>query len=131
MTKDIYFLTLDDALQIHADQVKRYGGKTGLRDQGLLESALSQARMSFGGKHVHKTLHEMAAAYLFHVSKNHPFFDGNKRVGLVCALAFLKLNNQPIIYNPKQVEDLVMNVAGADSGKQAIAQFFLEKKSAM
>ncbi|HYQ81440.1 MAG TPA: Fic family protein, partial [Anaeromyxobacteraceae bacterium] len=72
------FLTLDEVLALHADQIGRYGGSPGLRDLGLLESALAAPRATFGGEHLHGSLPEMAAAYLFHLVRNHPFVDGNK-----------------------------------------------------
>ena len=60
------FLGVQDILLIHADQIGRYGGARGLRDRGLLESAAAQPRATFGGKHLHADVFEMAAAYLFH-----------------------------------------------------------------
>ncbi len=75
------FLTLEDVLEIHALQLARYGGADGLRDPGLLESALAQPQASFGGDFVHESLFAMAAAYLFHIVSNHAFVDGNKRTG--------------------------------------------------
>lgn len=79
------FLEVDDVLEIHATQLDVYGGGAGLRDQGLLESAVAQPRASFGGDFAHEGLFAMAAAYLFHIVKNHPFVDGNKRTGLLSA----------------------------------------------
>ena len=75
------FLTKEYVTAIHADQINKYGGGQGLRDVGLLESALAQPRATFGGEWLHPTLFDMAAAYLFHLVENHPFLDGNKRVG--------------------------------------------------
>ena len=75
------FLTLDEVLRIHLDQIERYGGQSGLRDLGLLESAVNMPRASFAGRHAHTDLFEQAAAYLFHIVSNHPFIDGNKRTG--------------------------------------------------
>src|SRR5689334_11479004 len=86
------YLTLDEALAIHAHQITKYGGTLGIRDRGLLESALAMPEASFGGEALHASLSEQAAAYLFHLVKNRPFLDGNKRVGLACALVFLRLN---------------------------------------
>ena len=91
------FLSLDDALAIHELQLNRFGGAAGLRDQGLLESALAQPQTSFSGHYLHGDLYEMAAAYLFHIVSNHPFVDGNKRAGLLCALVFLQLNEVEIL----------------------------------
>ena len=76
-------LTTEDIFDIHDMQLGRYGGGEGLRDQGLLESALAQPRATFGGDFVHDSLFAMAAAYLFHIVSNHPFVDGNKRTGLL------------------------------------------------
>src|SRR5260370_603870 len=90
------FLTLDEVLEIHRDQIARYGGASGIGDVGLLQSALAQPPASFGGQFLHADLFEMAAAYLFHIVQNHPFIDGNKRVGTVAAIVFLKLNNHSI-----------------------------------
>lgn len=119
----IAFLTLDEVLAIHAHQVATYGGSPGLRDAGLLESAVAMPRVTFGGHHVHADLYEMSAAYLFHLVKNHPFVDGNKRVGLACALAFLRLNRVRISATDDELVALVMAVAGSDAGKSVAAVF--------
>ncbi|TMA39575.1 MAG: type II toxin-antitoxin system death-on-curing family toxin, partial [Deltaproteobacteria bacterium] len=74
--KDPRFLTLDEVLAIHSDQVRQYGGSGGIRDVGLLSSALAMPRASFGGQYLHPSLHEMAAACLLHLVQNHPFIDG-------------------------------------------------------
>lgn len=86
------FLTLEEVLLIHADQISRYGGSSGVRDEGLLASALAQPEAKFGDQFLHPTLAAQAAAYLFHLVKNHPFVDGNKRVGTATALVFLEVN---------------------------------------
>ena len=82
------FLALDEIVALQAVLLK-YGGDTGVRDFGLLQSALAMPEASFDGALLHPTLHEQAAAYLFHLVKNHPFVDGNKRVALAAALVFL------------------------------------------
>ena len=87
------FLTLAEVVEIHSDQLKRYGGQAGVRDFGLLESALARPEASFAGEWLHKNLHEMAAAYAYHLCQSYPFIDGNKRTGLACALVFLELND--------------------------------------
>ncbi len=76
------FLTLAEVIEIHVDQIKRYGGRQGIRDFGLLESALAQPEASFGGEWLHRDVYEMAAAYAYHICQNHPFIDGNKRTAL-------------------------------------------------
>ena len=90
MTPD--FISLQDVLSIHKDQIERYGGSLGVRDMGLLESAIAMPQAGFGGQYFHTDLFEMAAAYLFHLAKNHPFVDGNKRTALATCLVFLSEN---------------------------------------
>lgn len=90
------FLSLEDVLELHEMQLESYGGATGIRDSGLLESAVMMAQASFGGAYVHKTIFEMAAAYAFHIAENQPFVDGNKRTALASALVFLDWHNVEI-----------------------------------
>ena len=87
------FLTLDEVLEIHEQQIELYGGSHGVRDMNLLESALGVPQATFGGEHLHPTIAAMAAAYLFHIAQNHPFLDGNKRAGANAAITFLVLND--------------------------------------
>lgn len=77
---------------IHADLIKRYGGASGIRDRDLLASALAQPKMTAQKKFLHRTIFEKAAAYGFHVCRNHPFVDGNKRVAFVLMDIFLQKN---------------------------------------
>lgn len=121
----LYFLTLEDVLEIHSDQIKRYGGKEGIRSQHLLLSALAQPSSMFEGKYLHHSLYEKAAAYLFHICQNHPFIDGNKRVALVSTLIFLDLNHHSISYREEQLEDLVLSVAKGKIKKEQIVSFFV------
>jgi death-on-curing protein len=117
------FLTIDEILEIHTDQIARYGGMAGVRDVGLLQSALAQPQATFGGQFLHADLFDMAAAYLFHIVGNHAFIDGNKRVGAVAALVFLLLNNCDIKATNQELESLVLSVAQGQTEKEAIAQF--------
>ena len=124
MTAD--FLSLAEVLEIHRDQIERYGGKTGIRDMGLLQSALAMPAAGFGGRYLHGDLFEMAAAYLFlfHIVRNHPFVDGNKRTGAVAALVFLSLNGMEIEAGEDIFEQMVRAVAEGKMDKSAIAGFF-------
>jgi len=117
------FLTLDEVLAIHQDQIMRYGGTPGVRDLGLLQSALAQPCGTFGGQFLHANLMEMAAAYLFHLVQNHPFIDGNKRVGLVATLVFLEFNGKEIDAPDADLETLVLSVAQGQANKTAISSF--------
>ena len=120
------FLGFAEVLEIHRDQIERYGGKTGNRDLGLLQSALAMPAAGFGGRYLHGDLFEMAAAYLFHIVRNHPFVDGNKRTGAVAALVFLSLNGMEIEASEDIFEQTVRAVAEGKMDKSAIAGFFRE-----
>src|SRR5437660_10161305 len=111
------FLSLDEVLEIHCDQLARYGGAEGIRDLGLLQSALAQPAATFGGQFLHADLFEMAAAYLFHVVQNHAFVDGNKRVGTVAALVFLDLNAVDVAAPEDDLEALVVSAAQSQADK--------------
>lgn len=97
----IVFLTLAEVIDSHNNQIGLYGGTQGVRDHGLLRSALAQPQASFSDQWLHGDLFLMAAAYAYHISRNHPFLDGNKRVALACTLVFLELNDIEI-QDPKQ-----------------------------
>ena len=122
--KAVRFLSLEQVLAIHADQVRRYGGGLGVRDLGLLKSALAMPQASFSGQYLHPTLHEMAAAYLFHLSQAHAFVDGNKRVALATALTFFDLNGHELIADPDRLYDLCMRVAAGEASKADASVFF-------
>jgi death-on-curing protein len=116
-------LTLSDILRIHQDQLARYGGLDGVRDPGLLESSLAQPRATFDGQPLHPSLTAMAAAYLFHLVKNHPFLDGNKRTGAVAARVFLGINGHVFDPPAPEYEGIVRKVAGCSARKEEIASF--------
>ncbi len=118
------FLTLDDLLESHEEQIANYGGRPGIRDRGLLQSALAQPEVQFGGQFLHTDLFELAAAYLFHIAQNHPFIDGNKRVGLEAALLFLEINGIEMNATDEEYVDLVLRTAQAQTDKHTIAEFF-------
>jgi len=129
------FLTLVEVLEIHVDQIKLYGGSSGVRDQGLLEAALAQPESTFGGEYLHKDLFEMATAYLYHVVQNHPFVDGNKRVGTVASIVFLSINGIELSQTLDKVhgktgetelQRMVLAVASGRVMKPEIAEFLRE-----
>ena len=117
-------LTLDDILESHQNQIETYGGSHGIRDIGLLESAIAQPEASFDGQYLHADIFEMAAAYLYHLVMNHPFVDGNKRVGLEAALIFLEINNENLSASDEELVDLVLKTTAGQVGKREIAEFF-------
>ncbi len=115
------FLTLEEVLELHATRIERYGGSFGVRDPGLLQSALEQPRAMFGGQFLHEDIYAMAAAYLFHLVQNHAFIDGNKRIGLAAALSFLDINGIEIDADEDALTEMVLSVAEGQIDKEAIA----------
>lgn len=107
---EISFLDVHDCLLIHVNTIEREGGKPGVRDRGLLESALAMPRQQFGGNYLHEDLPAMAAAYLYHIAQNHPFIDGNKRVAVMVAYVFLDNNGIELTVPQKQLEDITLIV---------------------
>jgi death-on-curing protein len=111
MQEEIIFLSLEDVFLIHKNQINLYGGADGIRDLGLLESAINQPMVTFDGVSLHPSLFDKAAAYLYYLCKNHPFIDGNKRVALASSLVFLDMNGYDIL-DPKDIlYDFVIDVA--------------------
>ncbi|MEX2204933.1 MAG: type II toxin-antitoxin system death-on-curing family toxin [Myxococcota bacterium] len=126
----VVFLTLDEVLALHADQIDRYGGRPGIRDLGLLSSAVATPQASYEKTFLHQTLNEMAAAYLFHLVQNHPFIDGNERTGLIAAIAFLGLNDVSLTADPDALHRVVVGVASGSVTKAEVAVFLQQNTRA-
>ncbi|MCK4910147.1 MAG: type II toxin-antitoxin system death-on-curing family toxin [Thermodesulfovibrionales bacterium] len=122
--KEPVFLGLDEVVEIHRDQIERYGGHPGIRDVGLLKSAVAMPAAGSGEDYFHTDIHEMAAAYLFHIVRNHPFVDGNKRTGAVAAVVFLMMNGGVLHAGEASFEKMVRSVAEGDMDKAGVAKFF-------
>jgi len=120
----IAFLSLAEVLEIHQDQIARYGGEPGMRDTHLLRSALAMPMASFGGVPLHTDIFEMAAAYLFHLVQNHPFIDGNKRTAAMTAIVFLDMNGYVFDAKPGILSDFVLALARGEGCKSDISLFF-------
>jgi len=117
------FLTLQEILEIHRDQIERYGGRPGVRDLEILKSAAAMPAAGIKDRYLHSDLFEMASAYLFHIIRDHPFVDGNKRTGAAAALVFLLLNGVSIDVNDDELEEIVRGVAEGRVEKAAVAEF--------
>ncbi len=124
MKHEPLFLTFAEIIEIHDYQIEHFGGGEGLRDIELLKSAIGMPSATFGGEYLHPTILEMAAAYLYHLVENHPFVDGNKRVGAMAALIFLDLNGYDFDASDAEFTDMVLKVAGGKMLKAEITQFF-------
>jgi death on curing protein len=121
---EIAFLTLEDVLALHDELIQRYGGAPGIRDAGLLEAALAMPQAGFGGRYFHQFPHEMGAAYLFHLVRNHAFVDGNKRVALACAILFFKINQVPYSITEAEAVEITISAASGQIDKDAVTAFF-------
>jgi death-on-curing protein len=121
---DPEFLEVDDVFELHADSIARYGGDPGVRDQGLIESAVAAPRQSFGGQYLHKTIFEMAAAYAFHLAENQGFVDGNKRAGLAAATAFLAMNGYDLVERDDRLYTAMIAISSKTLDKAGLAQVF-------
>lgn len=115
------FLDTPTVLVLQSLLIMRYGGAEGLRDPGMLESALAQPRQGFGDQFAHAFPFEMAAAYAFHLAKNHPFVDGNKRIALMAAGAFLRMNGWDLISTGVEAADAVIAAVEGRLSKAELA----------
>lgn len=121
---EIRFLTLEQVLTIHQSMIARYGGEAGIRDVGLIESAVMMPRQSYGGELLHPSLAAMAAAYLFHLCGNHGFADGNKRTGVGAALVFLDANDHGLASTIDELEQITLDVASGVLDKERLIRLF-------
>jgi death-on-curing protein len=114
------FLTREDVLLIHTDQIQSFGGSLGLRDAGLLDSALAQPQAAFDGVLLHPTIYEQAAAYLYHLAMNHPFIDGNKRTAFAVMDTFLRVNGYGLTLTNDEAYDFVIAVVNQQVTKPCL-----------
>jgi death-on-curing protein len=117
----IRFIPDDIVPIIHRDQLRRYGGAPGIREPNLLASALAQPKMTAGGKYVHRTMFEKAAAYGYHVCRNHPFVDGNKRVAFILMVIFLERNGWDLRAKEEDAYPTMIDLASGKLTKRALA----------
>jgi len=126
MSAEPDFLSVEDVIQIHDEQIAAYGGAVGVRDQALLESAVAMPQVSFGEAYLHQDLAHMAAAYAFHIAQNQPFLDGNKRTGLVAALVFLDLNGITVLDPQEKLYEAMIAIAERRMDKGGLAELLRE-----
>jgi len=123
VSADPRFLSVDDVLAVHQDTMEQEGGLGGIREPGLLESAVLMPQQQFGGRYLHNGLAAMAAAYLFHIAQNHPFNDGNKRTAVMAALVFLDVNRVATLPPPDELEAITLSVAAGRTSKEALTEW--------
>ena len=120
------FLTLDEVLSLHAEQIRLFVRSCGICDLALFQSAVGSVEATFEGTFLHESIFAMAAAYLYGICRNHPFIDGNKRTGVAAALTFLEMNDVEVDADEDAFYDLVIGVAEGRVSKAAITVFLEE-----
>ncbi len=119
----IRFLPEELVMIIHSDLLRRYGGKAGLRDIALLQSALAQPKVTVARKFAHKSVFDKAAAYGFHLCNNHPFIDGNKRVAFVLMDLFLQRNGWEIAADEEDAYSLMIDLSSENVPKTKLSSW--------
>jgi death-on-curing protein len=123
---DPLFLSVAEVLALHDDQLRLYGGASGIRDAGALESAVATPAATFDQAFLHEDVFHMAAAYAFHIAENQPFVDGNKRTGLNAALVFLDINGFLVPDPDMRLHDAMIALSSRTLDKSGLAQLFRE-----
>lgn len=119
-TIEVLFLDVDEVVAIHARSIDKYGGSHGIRDYGLVESAVLAPQQTFGGEQLYPTIGAMAAAYWHGLVMNHAFVDGNKRIGLRVAVIFLAVNGYCLTQSSSEVEDVTMRLAQGEVSREEL-----------
>jgi death-on-curing protein len=125
------FLTLIEVLELHRRVLQQSGGALGIRDIGLLESAIAQPRMTFGGEELYPSLIEKAVALGFSIIMNHPFVDGNKRTGHAAMETFLVLNGMEINASVDEQEHVVLAIASGELGREIFVEWLQRNTAAI
>ncbi|MDE2890435.1 MAG: type II toxin-antitoxin system death-on-curing family toxin [Gemmatimonadota bacterium] len=120
------YLSLAEVIELHRRVIDQSGGAPGLRDTGRLESAVAQPRISFGGRDLYPSLIEKAGAICFSLVQNHPFVDGNKRLGHAAMEVFLILNGHEIGADVDEQETVIIGVASGQVSRESLVEWLTE-----
>ncbi len=126
----IEYLSVEQVVRLHDLQTERFGGASGLRDRGALEAAVARAQMTFGGEDLYPDLAAKAAALMHSLVQNHPFVDGNKRVGAHAMLLFLVANGHEPVCTPDELTEMVLAVARGEMSAEAITIWVRQRSRA-
>ena len=119
-------LSKNQVTALHSALIREFGGIDVIRDDGLLESALAAPFQPFGGEPVYPSLQAKAAQLGFGLIRNHPFVDGNKRIGAHTMLVFLAVNGIELRYEQQELIDIVLSVAAGQIDRQGLLQWILD-----
>lgn len=120
-------LTMDEIIHLYDKMIEQTGGLHGLRDKGLLESAIFSAAAYFDDVELYPSVEEKAARLAFALTSNHPFVDGNKRIGILVMLITLELNNKPITFTQQELIKLGLGIASGQCRYADILNWILER----
>jgi death on curing protein len=123
----VEYLSIGQLLALHAQQLRRYGGGTGVRDRGALESALARPAATFGGEDLYHDIADKAAALMHSLALNHPFVDGNKRVAAFGAIVFAESNGHEFLATPDELVETTLAVAEGKMAVEALAIWFRQR----
>ena len=121
-------LSKEQVILLHEQLIEATGGRAGIRDEGMLDSALSNPFQSFGGEELYPSIQAKAAQLCFGLVKNHPMFDGNKRIGTHVMLVFLALNGYELSYSQQELSDIILALASGEKGAEDILRWILEHR---
>jgi death-on-curing protein len=125
----VVYLSLEQIYDLHEIQIGHYGGGKSLRDSGALEAALARPAMTFAGEDLYPDIAAKTAAMMHSLVMNHPFVDGNKRVGAHAALLFLAANGYRIDLSAKELEEITLTVARGELDAESLAIWFRQRIS--
>ena len=121
------YLSVEQILRLHRMQIARFGGSAGLRDRGGLESAAARPQMTFGGEDLYPDLAAKAGALMHSLVMNHPFVDGNKRVGAMAAELLFTINEHDLLAADDEVVEVTLAVARGELSAEALAIWFRQR----
>ena len=122
------FFEYGQVVKLHSSLILKTGGMDGVRDENLLDSALKAPFQTFGGNELYPDVLDKAAQLCYSLIENHPFVDGNKRIGVHLTLLFLKLNNVDLLYSQQDLIDFGLNVASGKMSRNDIKEWFIKHK---
>ena len=117
------YLSFAEVLELHRSVIERWGGASGIRDLGALESALAQPRQSFGGEDLYPDITSKAAALCFSLVLNHPFVDGNKRIGHAAMETFLMVNGYELRAPVEEQERIMLDLAAGNLARNIFVEW--------
>ncbi|MBQ6782126.1 MAG: type II toxin-antitoxin system death-on-curing family toxin [Treponema sp.] len=122
------FFNYEQVVKLHSSLISKTGGMDGIRDENLLDSALKSPFQTFGGNELYPSIFDKASQLCYSLVENHPFADGNKRIGVHLTFLFLQVNNVNIEYTQRELIDFGLNIASGKMNKDEIKEWLLNHR---